>query len=483
MDVQGSSNLSVALLLSELDDIRDISIVFRKLGVVPYFYEDLKSFWQGTLERIPTIAIVDVKKMNENGMVLKDHPAVLNEDLPLLFFYTDKTEPLLVSTQEVYHLGSFKRSKNYEGHFRALLKRINKFLQLEQENYHLKIELNAKNEELNRFELKHRDDIKIDLYSKLVRDLSFELESNKDRHDFFECIEQVFNRVNEFESFSFAELALSGQKLVSPIVHSKKYRALPSIWLSQSASNGIDVMAQNMAGSVASEVLGDRVVTLLIRANESNPELVLFIKSIDELCFEHFDWNLLELFLNGLYSNYKLKNKSSVENKKIFGSSFEAYAYLDQFLYLNGTSPVLDYNTRLINLDMRAIANIIFQDGTKRFYWKNFKDDFISKIEIMTGVDFKIIENSVLDFGFLVKEKDSDLFFNKLKDLANRFQTWKYFENAENVMFNELKLKVNMVPLSAHAYIAHQFKSNDAINLNTASKLKPLVLSRAVHEV
>ena len=73
--------LSVALLLSDIAEVKEISSVFRKLDIVPHYYDDLASFWTGTLEKMPALCIVDVKNMSDGKLVLRDHPLVQAEDL------------------------------------------------------------------------------------------------------------------------------------------------------------------------------------------------------------------------------------------------------------------------------------------------------------------------------------------------------------------------------------------------------------------
>ena len=132
--------LSVALLLSDLNEVKEISAVFRKLGIIPHFYEDLKTFWTGTLERIPSLCIVDVKKMSDGEFALHDHPAVKSEKLPIVFFYTKNTEPLLVSTNDFFHLGLLKKTEHYESSLKAILKRLNHFMILQIDNQKLNLE-------------------------------------------------------------------------------------------------------------------------------------------------------------------------------------------------------------------------------------------------------------------------------------------------------------------------------------------------------
>lgn len=475
------SRLSVALLLSEIEDVKEITEIFKKLGVIPHFYEDLKTFWHGTLERMPSLAIVDVKKMNECGLVLKNHPYVMNEEMPLLFFYSERTEPLLISTQEIFHLGTIKKAKNYEGIFKALLKRINKLLSLEQENHNLKFDLNAKNESIQKLEKEQESIIKVGQYQNLPSEIASLIENESSNIDFYKMIDNIINKVGAFESYSFAELSFNGQKLVSPIIVSKKYRAMPSMWLGQICQNGIELFAQNMANQVSLEVLGSQVVSMLLKGNAKHPEKMLFIKAVDELCFQHFDWALLEVMLNGLYAESRLRENKEVENSKTFDSMFSAMSFLDQFVFENNDG-IGKKDFRLVRINLDQITDILIKKGTERFYFKKFHDDFLAKLEIQSKVPFKVIENGVYDFIFLVEAPHFELFFTEVKEFVARFAYYKYFENSEAVLFADVIPQVEMVPVSAYGLLKHT-KRKDQLNSMVGVKHSPISWNRVDNEI
>ncbi len=475
------SKLSVALLLSEIEDVKEITEIFKKLGVIPHFYEDLKTFWHGTIERIPSLAIVDVKKMNEAGLILKNHPSVMNEEMPLLFFYSENTEPLLISTQEIFHLGTVKRAKNYEGIFKALLKRINKLITLEQENHNLKFDLIAKNDQINKLEEASERLIKIDHYQQLISEIAIILEEESEAADFFHSLEKIMQRINAFSDFSLVELSLNGQKLISPISTSKKYRAMPALWLGQICQNGIELFAQNMANQVSLEVLGSQVVSILLKGTAKHPEKMLFIKAQDEICFQKFDWTLFESMLNGHYANYRLREKKEVENSKTFDSMFSAMSFLDQYVFENlNVKDKKDF--RLVKVNLDQITDILIKKGTERFYFKKFHDDFLAKLEIQSKAPFKVIENGVYDFIFLVEATHLELFFGEVKEFVARFSYYKYFENSEAVLFNDVIPQVEMVPLSAYGLLKHT-KRREQQNSMVKVMHSPISWNRADNEI
>ena len=468
--------VSVALLLSDINEVKEISSVFKKLGVIPHFYEDLKTFWSGTLERVPALCIVDVKKMSEGDLVLRNHPAVMAEEMPLLFYYTPNTEPLLVSTHHFYHLGVLKQSSNYEGPLKAILKRLNKVSALEQHYHMLKVTTTAQKEQIERLEIELRDIDRADNYQSMVKNVCLEFEQHRFETDFFRALESVFHGIEEIEEFAFLELSFNGQKLISPISHIQKFRNIPSLWLGQACVNGIELFAQNMATTVAIDIMGGDLVSLLIKGSEGKVDKVIFIKSQNETFFNNFDWNLLEAYLNGFYATFKNKLSAPIATERKFSSAFEAMSFIDQFLFGQTVSEVVANKNvsdmRLIDLDLSSLLQVVLKKGQNRFFWNRFSTEFINKLEIQSRTDFRFFEYGVGNLGFLVKAADLDLFFDQLKDFSARFQYWKYFEDTEGVLAQLIQPKVTMSPLSAHAYLTKVLKSEHDLKDNIKDQKK-----------
>jgi hypothetical protein len=451
--------LSVALLLHDLNEVKEISAVFRRLGIIPHFYEDLKTFWVATNERIPSLCIVDVKKMSENDLILRNHPAVIAEKLPIVFFYTKNTEPLLVSTYDFFHLGLLKKTDNYDGPLKVILKRLNHFLKSVNENQTLTMTTHIQSELIEKLKsekltLKHTDQ-----YQSMVKDVCLQLEELRGEVDFFKAIEKVFQTVEEITEFAMLELSFNGQKLISPLSHTEKFRAIPSLWLGQACLKGIELFAQNMATQIAIETMGGHLVSLLIKGDHQLPDKIVIIKAKNELFYNHFDWNMLEAYLNGFYASYEKNLERETGIQKKFTSSFEAMSFLDQFLFGSSIheSNVEKLNKksdlRLIDLDLSDLVDVAMKKKGNRFYWNKFEKEFINRLEIQTRTDFRVFDFGVSHLGFLVESRDSDSFFDELKDFSGKFSYWKYFEESEGVLSQMIKTKVKMIPLSAFAFL------------------------------
>jgi hypothetical protein len=478
--------LSVALLLSDLNEVKEISTVFKKMGIIPHFYEDLKTFWDGTIDRVPSLCIVDVKNMSEGELVLRNHPRVESEEMPLVFYYSPNTEPLLVSTNDFFHLGLLKKTLHYEAPLRSILKRLNHFLKLAVENEDLKKDKVNQFAEIEKLKIEQINLVQTDQYQSMVKRVCLQFEEHRGETDFFRAVEKVFQGIDEIAEFAMLELSFNGQKLISPISHVQKFRAIPSLWLGQACTAGIELFAQNMATQVTVDIMGGDLVSLLIKGDFSKPDKMMFIKTSNELFYNEFDWNMLEAYMNGFYASFKNKVDRELTNDKKFASSFEAMSFLDQFLF--GTKAT-EY--RLVNVDLNPLVDAVMKKHNNRFFWNKFEKEFINKLEIQTRTDFRVFDYGVQNLAFIIKANELDAFFDELKDFTSKFSYWKYFEDSEGVMTAMIKPRVSMIPLSAFAYLkASQNARNEDADVVAAKemqaklKTKELIWGKEkVHEV
>jgi hypothetical protein len=302
------------------------------------------------------------------------------------------------------------------------------------------------------------------------------LEDLRGEEDFFKAVERVFQGVDEIAEFAMMELSFNGQKLISPISHVQKFRAIPSLWLGQACTNGIELFAQNMATQVAVDIMGGDLVSLLIKGNLTRPDKIMFVKAKSELFYNQFDWNMLEAYLNGFYASFKNKLEAEPNVQKKFSSSFEAMTFLDQYLFgstVNTKDEMknakkLDY--RLVDLDLNNLVEVVLKKSSNRFFWAKFEKEFINRLEIQTRVDFRVFDFGVNHLGFLVLASDLDHFYDELKEFAAKFSYWKYFEESDGVLSQIVKPKVSMVPLSAYAYLKSTQNAMLALNEKAADK-------------
>jgi hypothetical protein len=142
-------------------------------------------------------------------------------------------------------------------------------------------------------------------------------------------------------------------------------------------------------------------------------------------------------------------------------------SFLDQFLFGQSASDLSsgknNQDIKLVDLDLSSLVSIILGNVSNRFYWSRFSVEFINRLEIQTRLDFRFFDFGVSNVGFLVKAQDLDQFYDQLKDFANRFQYWKYFEDGDAILAKLIQPKISMSPMSAHAYLTKVSQTEIAI--------------------
>lgn len=443
-----NNSISVALLFQNIENVKFFSGILRGMGIVPFFYEDLKSFCKGIQDSVPDLAFIDIRMMSDGEFTLKDQRTIQEGSVNLIFYANEKTSPLLISTYGLPHIGVVHSGMFIEEQFRAVMKRFYEFRGLKEKLNLLQDETRKKEQELGSL-LKNREisDQRIS-YRQYMSALVKDSENLKSKVDFFKAIEVFFERIQEVDEFAFLELSFNGQKLISPLSSSSKFRMIPNLWLGSQSRGGIEPFAQNMAAQIVTEAMGGDLISLTIKGNNSHPDKLIYVKSRVETFFQEFDWNLFEEFLNGIYASYLLRaQRDSATDKRQIGS-FEALQLFDQGLFVGGGALA---ESELVMIDFTSLFETIKKRKATRFFFEKFFTDFTSRLEIQTRIDFNLVEISLKHWGFIVKSDRFEDFYNDLKDYAQKFQYWKYFEDAEPFLAIDIKPRIKQIPISSLA--------------------------------
>ncbi len=443
-----NKQLSVALLFQNIEEVKFFSTQLRSMGIIPFFYEDLKSFLKGLEDSSPDLAFVDIRMMSDGNLTLKDHPSIQSNQISLIFYANEKASPLLISTFNISHIGIIQSGMFVAEQFRAVMNRFFEFKSIKDKLFHTQEEAKIKENELLAL-LKNREvnDQRAG-YRQFMSTLTKDVDNLKNKVDFFKAVEVFFERIQEIDEFSYLELSFNRQKLISPLSSSAKFRMIPNLWLGSQSQQGIEPFAQNMAAQIVTEAMGGDIVSLMVKGNDAHPDKLIFIKTRVEAFFQEFDWNLFEEFLNGIYANYLLranKEKSS-DNRQI--RSFEALQMFDNGIF--ASSGVLN-NSELVLIDFSSLFETIKKRKSMRFYFEKFFSDFTSKLEVQTRIDFQLVEISIKHWILIVNSDRFEDFYNDVKDYTQKFQYWKYFEDAEPFLALDIKPRIRQVPMSSLA--------------------------------
>lgn len=463
------SELSVALLVEDIELARDLSALFRQAKVMPYVYHDLTHYWDDVFGEIPSLSLIDVGLMTKGELKLKDHPRL--KEMQVAFIYHQEDAPLLLSTQFIDHLGLINASISLKGQIQAVLRHfntLNRFgrekRELQRENARLESQtqgLITHTQELKQKDYYHRlTDVLIDRFEDAVRD------QHSGTRDFEEVLDRVLGHVYEVEKFSLVELSRNAQRLVAPSVvfTSTKYVQFPALWPGQTLKEGIAPFAQSMAQQVAAELMGGELMCLALSFNSLHPNMLLFLSARDEEWLNGIQWDRLEKYLSGLWARIYLE-KRNFQNDLADEAELDMWSlfslldhvfYDHKSLHLSSGETIAGETDRedyaLFAIDCSKIAELISRKkGQARFYWADFKKDFIQRFNYHCKTNYRVSSWGVDQIFILTSKNHEERLFTQLKSFCARYPLWRFFADAQGVLTEDLRPEVSMVPLSSIA--------------------------------
>ena len=474
-----SNSLTVALLLEDITLAKEFSDIFRELGVVPYYYEDLESFWNGTLEVLPTLSLVDVKKMHEGNLLLKKHPFVINEQMPMAFYFTTGSAPLLHSTFDFLNLGTILQGANYKGQIKSILKRLNKMIAYEHMLSNLELEkgkLSNQVRGLIEVSQVYKED---NFYEKYLKGVFTKFDDSKrSSFDFFDACETVFSELPDVVEFSYVELSGNGQRLVSPAGQSMKYVSIPSLFLGKTCKQGIAEFAQNMSSQVAVELLGGEAMSLNITGSEANPDIIIYLKLSDMELAERIDWASLESHLNGIYAFFRDNGKAVIKREARFITPWEAFSLFDKQIKVASMGDIKN-QLALVDIDLSELIQTARLGDSGEFSWKEFFQDFVTRVTSTFNYELKFISMGVSNLGVVCDHEHIDQVMSHLKNISVRFSYWRYFEKADALLSKNLKPEIKMIPASAEAYLLHV----EDVKFSALDELESIAIKKKTKEI
>lgn len=467
-------DLSVALLIEDVEVARDLSRIFRKIGVMPFIYQQLDEFWDDIYGQRPSLSVVDVSLMSEGTRLLKEHPLVKSNQIDLCFFYTQENYPLLHSTYDLNHLGLISREISLKGQVKSILRRFNEKVELKNGLNHFKMQEKKLEGHINGL-LRQLEYLKEkEFYSDLSDNIIDRFDNLKSVHSFEEAVDRVFGQLKEIRSFSIYELAKNGQKLLSPYLSSSKYVSLPPVWLGASNDQGIQSISQGMAQQVGAEVLGGELMALSIFGEQENPEKLILVKLADSDSLNHLNWDRVERFLSGLYARYELINQEIEQDSGFEISPWKLMTLLDRS-YLDGKTlvlnPKLEENVStehdrlkdvkkvgrqysLVEINFEKLLNFLRErSGKSRFYWNDFHREFFKRFETQCKGHFRLASFGVHKSLLLIDGSDASRMFSQMRAYVKRYPFWKYFEDVDIVLARDLRPEIRMLPVSSIAVL------------------------------
>lgn len=462
-------HISVYLLVEDSAVARDISAVFRKIGILPQYFSNLKSFWKAALDEEPTLAIIDVKKMSDGPWILKEHPKIKAESFPLAFFYNEATLPLLRSTADIFNVGLMEQNKSYEHSLKIILNRVNKLCLLQEKKTVLQEQITQLDHENKRLrenleQRKKRENEEQMALKLLSTTLKSSLEGGFERY----C-DSLFSQWEEVHQFSYLVLSSNEQNLLSPELVNKKYKKLTSVILPRTCPEGLEFFARNLGMEMAMKALGGDCVPLFIQGEYRHPQVMLFLK-VEKNFAENFNWKVLEGLLSGILGQFCLR-KLAVRKGENFHilTPWEMLSSLDEHFYLAS-----DFKKQLIDINFTLFMRVISEISYIRFKWKDFFKNFLGQLATMSTLPYSVAHFGIHHMAFLVDPRDGDTFLLFLKKHVLDFKYDRYVEGEDSIPWDEILPQIKKLPLSAISYLKTMENFPDSqLKKNISKTLRP----------
>ena len=451
-------NKRVSILMKDRVQAQEFSLIFRPMGIVPEHYDTLRDFWRKSLTAAPLLSIIDVQLMSEGETVYKNHPLVKIQKLPCCFYYEEENGPLLLSTFELASHGYINGRMPLKGQIKAILKRANYLNAVLSRNEKLSAQNREAEKKLDQLTWNIQEQKEEQTFLEKLLTLRTKLMESKIHGDFFTAVGSVFDSWDDISHFSFLELSLNGEKLISPKMASSKYKELPSLFLSKACHDGIEFFAQNLASKVALDVIGGDLMPLLIKGTGEFPEKLAFVQVTNEEILSRFEWGEFEWYLTSLYSYLALQDERLALPRKNVLGPWELLSILDDFSFGSATG---ESQTALLLIDFSKIMEKAQAKKRMRFFWGKFYNDFFSKLERTKRISFQISQMAMNHTALLVSREKFDEIFKAIQDFAESFPVWRYFEETDLVIAENLRPSLKEVPFSSKALYGHLAPSQE----------------------
>lgn len=454
--------MEVALLVKDLQQAKELSLALRHWGLVAAVFKTLDDFWAQSLVKSFDLLIADVALMSSGEKRLIDHPHLSSQQLHCAFYYDQDCLPLLQSTLEFPHMGLVKKSpsdRHYKEELRAILHRVEKFIELKDENKSL---IQERNQWENRNEeswKKLRTSQKFHEASILAKEWLLFLEKKLPQMGMAKALGALLEERLEIKNYMLLELSENRQKIISVETKGAKFCHIPSLWPAGSCQQGMDSATMTMIAQVGAEVIGPKAIGLFLKGPMVRPSLALVFET-DVSIPEQWPWDEVQLALEGLYCRYcLLQTNSSLEVQKV-NLKNEQTSWLQtwemaDFLEAAFEDEKAYEQHMLLNIDFTSLVKLIELRPRERFCWKAMAYDMKDKLKHLVGAKsyftFYSLEHLVLVVELEKSERRNQI-FNAVKDFSKNYPYYRFFENPDALLAKDIDVKVRTSQLSLAAY-------------------------------
>lgn len=433
------SNFEVAMLIDDIAQAKLVSDALREFGVFAHYYQSLEELWVSLNTSTPDLCLVDVKKMSQGTLLLKQHKKIQSHQLKCAFFYSEGSKLLLNSTFDIVHEGLVCAEINIKGQLQALLNKISLSKQIESEKVGLEQRVERLKTRGVRLVKDHEVNTKKLLGFEAAKKFSGQFGAVTSKRNFIKKLISQFSTWDACIDFGLYELNQTKQKLVSPDFKSIKFKTLPDLWLSKSNKDGIANYASEMAYEVCYGLMDENIKSIRIFGQHNNPDMLL-IGRFNEEHLKDFDWKSVSTKLNSEYRrSLTIELNTNAFDTHVL-STFESFELLDDIQFHQ-----TDIAYRVVSIGFTKIIDAVKSNANNRFHWKAFYADFAEQLEAKLHGEYKFSNVSVESLLVFLDQRDVNSNFKQIQKLAESFPFWRYFEDHSMLTSGQLKGEVKVL--------------------------------------
>lgn len=438
--------LSVAILMDDLQSARDIASALRPHDILAHHYQSLDEFWVASSMQTPDLVIVDVTKMSQGAIQFKSHPKVADKSLSYAFFSKDSTKILLQSTFGLNPVGYLHNDASLNAQIMSLVMRRASEMKMAKEKAELENRIQRIQARSQRLISERSDAEEFRAHFDFVKNMCTEIENESQRQDFTHSLMAKLEMWEAIDGYGIYELNQNGQKLISPEISKKKYHPFPSLWLGQVNEQGIENFAQEMATQVANDLFELEPVMVKIHAGTTNPDLLLFISFREERMM-NFPWEVLEAMVSSSYRKLKLYQQMPQYSNQ-FMPMWEALDNMDR-MQKSG----IDADMRIVALSLIPLTDVAKKRTTNKFFWSSFFNDFFLQLSGRLQKSTKLSLFGPWHVMFFIPRENVETETQMLQAFVKQFGYWKFFEDNSQVLSEDMLPVLKLIPPSSSHYL------------------------------
>lgn len=434
--------MQVSILCSQVNHAKRLRDALEGQVAVCYVYTNWDEFWNYSQDGLTQLYLLDVELVcgQERGII--DHPKYRARQMNVAFFYSQSTLPLMSAAYRLDSLGDFDvEVEDLPEKLSQILRFLKVRREREAEVRKLKAELYLARQERERSEGQLRELWKQANDRQLLGEVVRKIDRECCRQDFLQALAKVVEELDFFQQYGIFELAGNGQKLVSPRLAGRKYRALPSLQLGQDHGiQGIKQYAQGLAHQVAVDCLGGKELIALgprMKAGDG-PQVLIYCK-VENGVLQRLDWNLLQLFLSGFYGRSLLRDWDRSRKSSHLIGQWEFYDLLVD------EGGVQENPCHILVLDFQKLIQSVDKKAESDFQWLRFYEEFNTLLDSRIEWDYLATCLGRWGMAFFVAGEYREAMHALLREFSREFAYWRFFDDPDQILVLDLNPQITVL--------------------------------------